>query len=73
MLHGNPPVCVKTQLRAHLGSVRVQFPDPVRYLWADGSLKPRIVENNWRDIPAIGARLLARGIAGKAVFHIPQN
>jgi len=42
-------------------------------LVADGSLKPRIVENNWRDIPAIGARLLARGIAGKAVFHIPQN
>jgi NADPH:quinone reductase-like Zn-dependent oxidoreductase len=42
-------------------------------LVADGSLKPRIVEHDWHDIPAVGAQLLARGIAGKAVFHIPQN
>lgn len=42
-------------------------------LVADGSLKPRIVEHDWRDIPAAGARLLARGIPGKAIFNIPQN
>jgi NADPH:quinone reductase len=42
-------------------------------LVADGSLRPRIVEHDWHDIPAAGARLLARGIAGKAVFRIPQN
>jgi NADPH2:quinone reductase len=37
-------------------------------LVAEGALKPRIVE-----IPAVGTRLLGRGIAGKAVFRIPQN
>ena len=42
-------------------------------LVADGSLKPRIVEHDWHDIPEVGARLLGRGIAGKAVFRIPQN
>jgi NADPH:quinone reductase-like Zn-dependent oxidoreductase len=42
-------------------------------LVADGSLKPRIVEHDWHEIPAVGARLLGRGIAGKAVFRIPQN
>jgi NADPH:quinone reductase-like Zn-dependent oxidoreductase len=42
-------------------------------LVADGSLKPRIVEHDWHDIPAVGARLLGRGIAGKAVFRIPQS
>jgi NADPH:quinone reductase-like Zn-dependent oxidoreductase len=42
-------------------------------LVADGSLKPRIVEHDWREIPTVGALLLARGIAGKAVFHIPQS
>jgi NADPH:quinone reductase-like Zn-dependent oxidoreductase len=42
-------------------------------LVADGSLKPRIVEHDWREIPAVGARLLARGIPGKAIFNIPQN
>jgi NADPH:quinone reductase len=42
-------------------------------LVADGSLKPRVVEHDWHDIPAIGARLLGRGVAGKAIFHIPQN
>jgi NADPH:quinone reductase-like Zn-dependent oxidoreductase len=42
-------------------------------LVADGSLKPRIVEHDWHDIPAVGARLLGRGIPGKAIFRIPQN
>jgi NADPH2:quinone reductase len=42
-------------------------------LVADGSLKPRIVEHDWHDIPAVGARLLGRGISGKAIFRIPQN
>ena len=41
-------------------------------LIADGSLKPRIVEHDWHDVPAVGARLLGRGVAGKAVFRIPQ-
>ena len=42
-------------------------------LVADGSLKPRIVEHDWHEIPEVGARLLGRGVAGKAVFRIPQN
>src|SRR5258708_29133931 len=42
-------------------------------LVADGSLKPLIVEHDWHEIPAVGAQLLARGIAGKAVFRIPQS
>jgi NADPH:quinone reductase len=42
-------------------------------LVADGSLKPRIVEHDWHEIPAVGALLLARGIAGKAVFRIPKS
>ena len=42
-------------------------------LVADGSLKPRIVEHDWHEIPAVGARLLGRGIPGKAVFRIPQD
>lgn len=42
-------------------------------LVADGSLRPRIVEHDWHEIPAAGARLLARGIVGKAVFRIPQS
>ena len=42
-------------------------------LIADGSLKPRIVEHDWHDIAAAGARLIGRGMAGKAIFRIPQN
>jgi NADPH:quinone reductase-like Zn-dependent oxidoreductase len=42
-------------------------------LIADGSLKPRIVEHDWHDIAAAGALLLDRGMAGKAIFRIPQN
>jgi len=42
-------------------------------LVADGSLKPRIAEHDWHEIPAAGARLLARGIAGKAIVRIPQS
>jgi NADPH:quinone reductase len=42
-------------------------------LIAEGALKPRIVEHDWHDIPAVGAQLLARGVPGKAVFRIPQD
>lgn len=42
-------------------------------LVADGSLRPRFVEHDWHEIPAVGARLLGRGIPGKAIFRIPQN
>jgi NADPH2:quinone reductase len=42
-------------------------------LVADGSLMPRIIEQDWHDIPAVGTRLLGRGIPGKAIFRIPQN
>lgn len=42
-------------------------------LIADGALKPRIVEHDWHDIAAAGALLLDRGMAGKAIFRIPQN
>jgi NADPH:quinone reductase-like Zn-dependent oxidoreductase len=42
-------------------------------LVADGSLRPRIVEHDWRHIAAVGARLIGRSIAGKAIFRIPQN
>ena len=42
-------------------------------LISDGSLKPRIVEHDWHEIPAVGVRLVGRGVAGKAVFHIPQH
>jgi NADPH:quinone reductase-like Zn-dependent oxidoreductase len=42
-------------------------------LVADGSLKPRIVEHNWRDLARIGPLLLGRQIAGKAVFRTEQN
>ncbi|HVH78198.1 MAG TPA: zinc-binding dehydrogenase [Stellaceae bacterium] len=42
-------------------------------LIADGSLKPRIVEHDWHDISTVGAQLLGRGVAGKAIFHIPQH
>ena len=41
-------------------------------LVADGSLRPRIVEHGWREIPRIGALLRDRRIPGKAVFHIEQ-
>jgi NADPH:quinone reductase-like Zn-dependent oxidoreductase len=42
-------------------------------LVADGSLKPRIIEHDWHDIAAAGARLIGRDMAGKAVFAIPQR
>ena len=42
-------------------------------LVADGSLKPRIVEHDWHEIPAVGALLVGRSIGGKAIFRIPQN
>jgi NADPH2:quinone reductase len=39
---------------------------------ADGALMPRIVEHSWKDLARIGPELLARRIAGKAIFHIDQ-
>lgn len=42
-------------------------------LVADGSLKPRIVEHDWRELPRIGPLLRNRQIPGKAVFTIPQR
>ncbi len=42
-------------------------------LIADGSLRPRIAEHGWRDIPRVGTLLRDRQIPGKAVFHIEQK
>jgi NADPH:quinone reductase len=42
-------------------------------LIADGSLRPRISEHGWRDIPRVGALLRDRQIPGKAVFLIEQK
>ena len=42
-------------------------------LIADGTLKPRIVEHGWRELPRTGPRLLARQIPGKAIFNIDQK
>ena len=42
-------------------------------LVADGSLKPRIAEFGWRELPRIGALLRDRRVPGKAVFHIEQK
>jgi NADPH2:quinone reductase len=42
-------------------------------LIADGSLKPRVDEHDWRDLARIGPLLRERRIPGKAVFHIEQK
>src|SRR5580704_3676631 len=42
-------------------------------LIADGSLRPVVVEQGWRDLARIGPLLRERQVAGKAVFHIEQN
>ena len=42
-------------------------------LVADGSLNPRIVEHDWRDLARVGPLLRERRIAGKAVFTIEQK
>jgi NADPH:quinone reductase len=42
-------------------------------LIADGSLRPRIDEHDWRDLARVGPLLRERRIPGKAVFHIEQN
>jgi NADPH:quinone reductase-like Zn-dependent oxidoreductase len=42
-------------------------------LVGDGSLKPALVEHNWRDIAQVGPELRDRHIAGKAVFRIDQT
>jgi NADPH2:quinone reductase len=39
-------------------------------LVADGSLKPQLAEQSWRDLASIAPRLRDRHIAGKAVFRI---
>jgi NADPH:quinone reductase-like Zn-dependent oxidoreductase len=41
-------------------------------LIADGSLKPRVSEHSWRELPRIGPLLRDRQIPGKAIFHIEQ-
>ncbi|HEV2335590.1 MAG TPA: zinc-binding dehydrogenase [Stellaceae bacterium] len=42
-------------------------------LVADGSLRPRIAEHGWRELPRVGPLLRDRRIPGKAVFHIEQS
>ena len=42
-------------------------------LVADGSLSPRIVEHDWRDLARVGPLLRGRRIAGKAIFRIEQK
>ena len=42
-------------------------------LIADGSLKPRVSEHSWRELPRIGPLLRDRQIPGKAIFHIEQR
>ena len=42
-------------------------------LVGDGSLKPALVENSWRDLAKVGPELRDRRIAGKAVFRIDQT
>jgi NADPH:quinone reductase len=42
-------------------------------LIADGSLRPRTIEHDWREFPQVGPLLRDRHIGGKAIFHIPQT
>jgi NADPH:quinone reductase len=42
-------------------------------LVGEGSLKPVLAENSWRDIAKVGPELRDRHIAGKAVFRIDQT
>jgi NADPH:quinone reductase-like Zn-dependent oxidoreductase len=42
-------------------------------LIADGLLKPRVDEHDWRELSRIGPLLRDRKIPGKAVFHIDQK
>jgi len=42
-------------------------------LVADGSLRPQIVEHDWRELAKTGPLLRERRIAGKAVFSIDQT
>jgi len=41
-------------------------------LVADGSLKPQLVEQSWRDLAQIGPQLRDRRFPGKAVFTIDR-
>jgi NADPH:quinone reductase len=42
-------------------------------LVADGALKPRIDEHDWRELPKVGPLLRGRHIPGKAIFHVEQR
>lgn len=42
-------------------------------LVADGSLRPRIDEHDWRELPHVGPLLRNRQVPGKAVFRIEQK
>ena len=42
-------------------------------LVADGSLKPALVENSWRELPKTAVELYQRRIAGKAVFRVEHG
>jgi NADPH:quinone reductase len=42
-------------------------------LIAAGSLKPQIVEHNWRDFTRIASELRERRVNGKAIFQIEQE
>lgn len=42
-------------------------------LVAEGSLKPALVESDWRDLALVGPRLRDRQIAGKAVFRVERG
>ena len=41
-------------------------------LVADGSVKPLLLEQSWRDLAHTGPQLLERRFPGKALFHIDQ-
>jgi NADPH:quinone reductase len=42
-------------------------------LVGDGSLKPHLVENSWRELARIGSELRDRHVAGKAVFRVEDG
>jgi NADPH:quinone reductase len=42
-------------------------------LIGDGSLKPHLVENGWRELARVGNELRDRHIAGKAVFRVEDD
>jgi NADPH:quinone reductase-like Zn-dependent oxidoreductase len=42
-------------------------------LVADGSVKPQLLEQSWRDLAAVGPQLRDRRFPGKAVFTVDQS